>query len=110
MHSLTTLLVAGASLAAITSAKPVPQTTTKKGFSVTGSIAKPLPAAPIRLANVYAKYGKDIPGNIAAAAAAAASTGSVPANPEASDVAYLSQVTIGGQSLTLDFDTGSADL
>lgn len=110
MHSIAGLLLAGASLATIASATPIPQATTKKGFSVTGSIAKPLPAAPIRLANVYAKYGKEIPANVAAAAAAAASTGSVPANPEASDVAYLSQVTIGGQSLTLDFDTGSADL
>ncbi|KAK5090459.1 hypothetical protein LTR05_000631 [Lithohypha guttulata] len=107
MHSLTTLLVA--SLATLALTKPVPQITTK-GFSVTGTVAKPLPAYPVRLARVYEKYGKPVPSNIAAAAAAATETGSVPAIPEESDVAYLSEVNIGGQTLTLDFDTGSADL
>ena len=108
MPSLSAVLVAGA-LASIALAAPTPQVTTKKGFSVTGSIAKPLPAYPVRLANVYQKYGKPVPDNIAAAAAAATS-GSVQAVPEESDVAYLSEVNIGGQTLNLDFDTGSADL
>jgi hypothetical protein len=38
------------------------------------------------------------------------SDGSVPANPETNDAEYLSPVTIDGQTLNLDFDTGSADL
>lgn len=37
-------------------------------------------------------------------------TGSVAANPEQNDVEFLSPVKIGGQTLNLDFDTGSSDL
>lgn len=36
--------------------------------------------------------------------------GSVPASPDTYNVEYLCPVTIGGQTLNLDFDTGSADL
>ncbi len=37
-------------------------------------------------------------------------SGSVVANPMLHDNEYLSPVTIGGQAMTLDVDTGSADL
>ncbi|WPH04396.1 Hypothetical protein R9X50_00728700 [Acrodontium crateriforme] len=37
-------------------------------------------------------------------------TAEVTASPEANDAEYLSPVSIGGQTLNLDFDTGSADL
>lgn len=37
-------------------------------------------------------------------------TGVVQTTPEKNDVEYLSQVKIGGQPITLDFDTGSSDL
>lgn len=110
MHSLQTLLTAGA-LASIALAKPIPQPATitpKKGYTVTGTVAKPRPAVPVQLANAYRKYGAAVPDHVAAAAAS--STGSVVADPEASDVAYLCEVNIGGQTLNLDFDTGSADL
>ena len=42
--------------------------------------------------------------------AAAVTSGSVTATPADSDQFYLCPVTIGGQTLNLDFDTGSADL
>ncbi|KAF2150091.1 aspartyl protease [Myriangium duriaei CBS 260.36] len=59
----------------------------------------------------YAKYGKldSAPAKLKAAAAAGQS-GSVTATPEGNDEAYLCPVTLGGQTLNLDFDTGSADL
>ncbi|KAI1801774.1 penicillopepsin [Daldinia bambusicola] len=44
------------------------------------------------------------------AAGAGNGTGLVKATPEANDVEYLSPVTIGGQTLNLDFDSGSSDL
>lgn len=44
------------------------------------------------------------------AAAKAAQKGSVAASPEAYDQSYLCPVTVGNQTLNLDFDTGSADL
>ena len=50
--------------------------------------------------------------NVAAAAAAVSSSGvgSVVNTPTSDDVEYLSPVEIGGQTLNLDFDTGSSDL
>lgn len=44
------------------------------------------------------------------AKAAANNTGLVTATPEQNDVEYLSPVNIGGQTLNLDFDSGSSDL
>lgn len=107
MHSFSTLLVAGA-IASTAFAKPLPQygSTTKKGFTVTGSIPKARPAPAVQYSNAFKKYGKQVPQIVAAAI----SNGSVVATPEASDVAYLCPVTIGGETLNLDFDTGSADL
>ena len=36
--------------------------------------------------------------------------GSATASPDPDNVEYLVPVTVGGQTLNLDFDTGSADL
>lgn len=58
----------------------------------------------------YAKYMKTPPAKIVVAAKAALQSGSVVANPQNYDLAYLSRVTVGGQTFTLNFDTGSADL
>ncbi|EKD18302.1 uncharacterized protein L3040_004741 [Drepanopeziza brunnea f. sp. 'multigermtubi'] len=53
--------------------------------------------------------------NAAAAAPAAtnatgAGNGLVTATPEAGDVEYLSPIMVGGQTMNMDFDTGSSDL
>ena len=37
-------------------------------------------------------------------------TGSVSASPVQSDSEFVSPVTIGGQKIVMDFDTGSSDL
>jgi len=58
-------------------------------------------------AKALAKYGAEVPGHVAAAAA---STGSVPTQSEGGDEEYITQVTVGGTTLGLDIDTGSADL
>lgn len=49
-------------------------------------------------------------GNAAAPPANKNGTGLVVNQPEANDVEYLSPVSIGGQVVNLDFDTGSSDL
>ncbi|KAK1758822.1 penicillopepsin [Echria macrotheca] len=52
------------------------------------------------------------PSNVTGAGTEKASAGAgvVTATPENGDIAYLAPVTIGGQTLNLDFDTGSSDL
>ena len=105
MSSFSTVLVALAT-ALVASAKPIPQAGIKTGFTINQSVAKPYQAGPVVLMNALTKYGATVPADVAAAA----STGTVTATPEQYDAEYLCPVTIGGQTLNLDFDTGSADL
>ena len=56
----------------------------------------------------FLKYSKEVP--TAVEKAAAAQSGSVTTTPEANDAEYLTPVTVGNNTLNLDFDTGSADL
>jgi len=72
---------------------------------------------PAQIAKTLRKYGKAVPAHIQAAAdnnavvQAAADTGSDPAVPsDQYDSSYLSPVTVGSNTVHLDFDTGSADL
>jgi aspergillopepsin I len=62
----------------------------------------------VALQKAYHKYGKTAPQHVADAAAA--QTGEVVANPEQYDSEYLCPVSVGGTTMHLDFDTGSADL
>ncbi|KAK3175858.1 hypothetical protein OEA41_007180 [Lepraria neglecta] len=120
MHLLQ--LAAASALATIATAAPFPDLP-KRETSAAGSAKFTVPqgqpklpgkkiAGPIALARVYGKYGKGAPAsvNTAASAAAGSDDGTVPADPEQYDQAYLEAVTIGGQTLNLDFDTGSSDL
>jgi hypothetical protein len=63
----------------------------------------------LALQKAYQKYAKTVPKAIADAVVAAG-TGDVTANPEQYDSEYLCPVSVGGTTLNLDFDTGSADL
>jgi hypothetical protein len=72
---------------------------------------------PAQMVKTFRKYGKPVPDHILAAAensatvSADANTGSDPAVPsDEYDSSYLSPVTVGSNTLHLDFDTGSADL
>jgi len=107
MHSFEVLLAVSA-LASTSLAKPIPapQAATKKGFTINEGVPKPFQAGPVLLQKAYNKFNVAVPEDVAAAAG----QGSVTATPEQYDAEYLCPVTIGGQTLNLDFDTGSADL
>ena len=100
-------LIAASALISITSGSPVEKR--KEAFSVHQTIAKPfIKSGPAAVAAVYKKYGGTAPKDVLAAAAA--NDGTVTTTPEQYDSEYLTPVTIGGQTLNLDFDTGSSDL
>lgn len=94
------------SLAFVAFASATPIRRTKQTFTVHEAVAKPFTPGPVLMYNTYQKFRATCPPDIKAAAA----DGSVTATPEQYDSEYLCPVTIGGQTLNLDFDTGSADL
>jgi hypothetical protein len=101
-------LIAASTLASLALANPIPQVAApRKGFTVNQAIPKPFQSGPLQLQKAFNKYAAPVPADVAAAAAG---QGSVVATPEQFDAEYLCPVTIGGQTLNLDFDTGSADL
>ena len=107
-------IVVASAFASVVSASPV----AKRGstFTVVQSVAKAQkPAGPIALAKIYGKYAKtgaQVPDVVKAAATNATryDNGGVTTTPTANDEEYLTPVSIGGQTLNLDFDTGSSDL
>lgn len=107
VFSKITAVVAG--LSSLASALPT-QNRPNNAFSI-NQIASPRTQPktiniPAVYASALAKYGGTVPASLRAAA----DHGSVVTTPEPNDVEYLTPVTVGGSTLHLDFDTGSADL
>ncbi|KAL2837968.1 aspartic protease pep1 [Aspergillus pseudoustus] len=94
-------------LAAVASAAPT--ISTPRGFTV-NQVAKQASGRSINLPGIYAnaltKYGATVPTHVHDAAV----HGSAVTTPEEDDTEYLTPVNVGGTTLNLDFDTGSADL
>jgi len=111
MHSFITAaaLVASASVCLAAPTRLVGRSTFKIEQVAVGKVFKSGPVAMMKTYNKYAKVGAVAPSAVVAAAAAAQS-GEVSATPEQYDESYLCPVTVGSQTLNLDFDTGSADL
>ena len=102
-------LSAASAIIAFVSASPVDKRAIKKDFTIHQSVPKSkIRSGPAAVAATFYKFGKRPPANVQAAAAS--NDGSVTTNPTQYDSEYLTPVTIGGQQLTLDFDTGSSDL
>jgi hypothetical protein len=99
------LTLASATLLSMTTASPLEQ---PRSFSV-AQVPNPkfVLNGPAAYAKAFLKYNMPMPHDLAVATG---NDGSVTATPDASDLEYLSPVSIDGQTLTLDFDTGSADL
>ena len=80
-----------------------------QGFTVHQSVPKPfIRSGPAAVLHAYGKYNGTAPEDVIKAAAA--NDGTVTTTPEQYDSEYLTPVSIGGQTLNLDFDTGSSDL
>jgi hypothetical protein len=115
MHSL---LFLTALFAADVFSSPTP-TKTKEKRSFVHVVRRKAPAnhpaaGANAIAKAFNKYGWPTPSGLASAGAVKAATGAqageVNAQPEQNDAEYLSPVVIGGQTLNMDFDTGSSDL
>ena len=111
MHSFTisAALVATASLALAAPANLVGRSTFEVKQVAAGKVFKNGPKQMMKTYQKYARVGAVAPSDVVIAAAAVQS-GSVAADPQQYDEAYLSPVTVGNSQLMLDFDTGSADL
>ncbi|KAF2230053.1 aspartic protease pepB [Viridothelium virens] len=109
MH-FSTSVAAVAALANVAAAVPHSQISPRSEFKIeqvaTGRTIARNGAQEVR--KTFLKYSKTVPSNVEAAAAAVSGTATT--TPEANDAEYLTPVTLGGSTLNLDFDTGSADL
>jgi aspergillopepsin I len=100
-----------AGLACISLASAVPMGGARKSSFTVNQLARPATGTktlnlPGMYANALTKYGASVPASVKAAAV----SGSAVTTPENDDEEYLTPVNVGGTTLNLDFDTGSADL
>ncbi|KAL8963707.1 MAG: hypothetical protein Q9183_004980, partial [Haloplaca sp. 2 TL-2023] len=108
MHFAEVLMVA-ATFYLLAAATPIELRPRNKNFIVHQQTRKPLKkSGPRAVLSTYAKYNVTAPEDVIRAAAN--NDGTVSATPEIFDSEYLTPVTIGGQVVNLDFDTGSSDL
>jgi len=107
MYNLAKIILTSVTLLSVAVASPIE----KQGaaFSVTQKLNTNFVAnGPAAYAKAFLKYNKPMPHDLAAATG---NDGSVTATPSNGyDTEYLCPVSIDGQTLDLDFDTGSADL
>lgn len=121
MTPITTLLLASSLVCATFAAPTQPK---KRSFKVDRiRQANYVPNGPAALRKAYVKFGLDdisflpdtnVAANIDAEIAASTGTGSeegaVSASPTQNDAEFLSPVVVGGQTIVMDFDTGSSDM
>ena len=102
-------LSAASALFIIASASPIELLDFSKAFTVFQSFEKQfILTGPTSILSTYQKFNVQPPADVVSAAAN--NDGAVSASPTEYDSQYLVPVKVGGQSLNLDFDTGSADL
>ncbi|KAL8719088.1 MAG: hypothetical protein Q9225_003866 [Loekoesia sp. 1 TL-2023] len=102
-------LIAASAFFACASATPIELQPRAKDFIIHQSIPKPFKkSGPAAVLSTYGKYNASAPEDVVKAAAA--NDGTVTTTPTQYDSEYLTPVSIGGQTLNLDFDTGSSDL
>jgi hypothetical protein len=113
MFTIKSLLLAIAASAALAAPSPAGLSTTKS-FSVKQVKAntKPLKHPLSAMVNAHMRYSGKIPEHLelAVAGSKAGNDGSAVATPQSNDREYTVPVQIGGQTVYLDFDTGSSDL
>ncbi|KAL8641185.1 MAG: hypothetical protein Q9228_001981 [Teloschistes exilis] len=100
-------LAAASAFSVFAAAIPVDLQPRTQDFMIHQSVPKPFKSGPAKMLSTYAKYNATAPQDVINAAQA--NDGSVTTTPEQYDTEYLTPVTIGGQTLNLDFDTGSSD-
>ena len=125
MHfTIDQLTLAASLLATVVSATPMSQGNTFTAKQVRGTTKSNRRTGTGALAYAYHRYGKKMPSKGDAgkgsnkqkafnsrSASASTDDGTVTATPnDLSDDEYICQVQIGGQTVSLDFDTGSSDL
>ncbi|RAO72606.1 uncharacterized protein BHQ10_008618 [Talaromyces amestolkiae] len=105
-------VVSALALSALAAAAPAPVPAPGKAtsFSINQvAVKKPVVHPAAKYAKALAKFGAQVPANVASAAASGQS-GSATNNPTANDEEYVTPITAGSSTLNLDFDTGSSDL